>query len=185
MAALNANRRHVWKGRKHRPESIAKISACHKGKTISENHKEILRANLLGKTLDTERVAAARQNRIESVLEKGAKGVKLTKEDVLQIVVKAEAGISYTEIAAEFSVQISIISRIMSGDRWGYVTGIAKVAPTPRNHSKLGIDNATKIRELYATGEYTYKIIAEQFSVDTSTISSIIKNKLYPVEPLL
>lgn len=184
MAALNANRRHAWKGRKHRPESIAKMSACHRGKKLTDRHKGILRANLLGKTLDTERVEAARQNRIESIIEKGAKGVKLTKEDVLQIVVKAEAGASYTEIAAEFSVQISVISRIMSGDRWGYVTGIAKVAPTPRNHPKLGMDNAIKIREVYATGNYTYNSLAEQFSVDKSTIASIVKYKLYPVESL-
>lgn len=180
MAALYANRRHVWKGRKHTPETCAKIGAVHRGKKLSDAHKKRLVEAHTGRKLDAVHISKARDNRIESVIENGAKGVKLTKQNVLEIVNSANAGTPYTEIASAYNVAISVISRIMSGERWGYVTGIVKKEAKTRGHSPLGIELATKIREQYATGNYSGIALATEYAVSKSTIYNIIKGKLYP-----
>lgn len=182
IAAMNAKRRHVWKGRKHTPGTCAKIGAVHRGKKLSDAHKKRLVEAHTGRKLDIAHVSKARDNRIESVIENGAKGVKLTKPHVLEIVASAKAGTPYTEIANIYDVAISVISRIMSGERWGYITGIVKKETKSRGHKSLGIELATKIREQYATGNYSYNTLAVEYSVSKSTIHNIIKGKLYPLQ---
>ena len=169
-----------WIGRKHRPESLVKIGDAWRGKTLSEEHKEKMRQAHVGRVQTDEYNQKARINRIASILENGATGIKLKKEDVLNIVSESTAGKSQTELAAKYTVQISVISRILSGDRWGYVTGIKKREPAKRTHPPIGMTGAEKIRSLYASNEYSYDKLAGMYSVNRSTIANIVKNKLYP-----
>ncbi len=171
-----------WIGRKHKPESLVKIGETWRGKKMSAEHKEKMRKSHLGKTQTDEHNQKARVNRIQSVLEKGANGIKLRKEDVLSIVSLSNSGKSQTEIAGIYGVQISVISRILSGDRWGYVTGIPRREPEKRTHKPIGMEGAEKIRALYATKEYGYGDLAVMYGVNKSTIANIIKCKLYKTQ---
>jgi len=156
------------------------IGSSLRGKTLSEEHKEKMRQAHVGRVQTEEHNQKARINRITSMLERGANGVKLSKQDVLTIVSESTAGKSQTEIAAKYTVQISVISRILSGDRWGYVTGIKKREPAKRTHPPIGMAGAETIRSLYASNEYSYDKLADMYSVNKSTIANIMKNKLYP-----
>jgi hypothetical protein len=69
---------------------------------------------------------------------------------------------------------------ILIGDRWGDIIGIQKKEPKKRTHEKLGMETAQKIRELYATGDYTVTELRNTYDVHKITIINIIKNKLYP-----
>jgi len=169
-----------WIGRKHKPESLVKIGDTWRGKKFTEEHKEKLRQSHCGRVQTEAHNQKARANRITNVIEKGAKGVKLSKKDVLQIITYNDEGKSQTDIAELFNVQISVISRILSGDRWGYVTGIARKEPEKRSHGPLGMEEAEKIRSLYALKEHSYSSLAEIYNVHKTTIANIIKNKLYP-----
>ena len=169
-----------WLGRKHRPESKYKIGCTWRGKTFSEEHKKKLCIARKKRIQTPEYNLKARNNRIASVLENGAKGVKLKKEDVLTIVKKVNEGVSQTELAATYNVQISVISRIMSGDRWGHFTGIPQKEAVKRTHAKLGMETANKIREMYASGDFTITELLQTYNVHRTTIINIIKGKLYP-----
>lgn len=156
------------------------IGVSLRGKKFTEEHKEKLRQLHCGRVQTEAHNQKARANRITNVIEKGAKGVKLSKKDVLQIITYNDEGKSQTDIAELFNVQISVISRILSGDRWGYVTGIARKEPEKRSHGPLGMEEAEKIRSLYALKEHSYSSLAEIYNVHKTTIANIIKNKLYP-----
>ena len=171
--------RQINLGRKHTPEAIIKIGNSHRGKKASPELRAKLSASHKGRTQTKEHNEKARINRIESVIKHGAKGVKLTKETVLSIIKDVNAGKSQTEVAAQHDVQISVISRIMSGDRWGQITGIERKEPIKRGHAKLGMETANQIRKEYAFGNETYVSLADKYGVNNSTIANIVKGKLY------
>jgi group I intron endonuclease len=179
---LQQYRRHSWKGRKHRPESKYKIGANWRGKKFTDQHKMKISNSHLGKKQSVGHRLNARNKRIESVERNGAKGVKLNKKIVLEIVESINAGQKMTSVAHKYNVEISVISRIMSGDRWGYVTGIPKKATSKHKSPILGMNIANYIRTLYATREYSYQQLAKKYEVNKSTIANIIKNKLYPID---
>jgi hypothetical protein len=179
LAAMRANWRHVWKGRKHKPEACKKIGDAHRGLIASEETRAKMAIAHTGKIQSEEHNQKARDNRLKSILKNGAKGVKLSEYDILSIVEQVNSGETQTDVAKIYNVQISVISRIMSGDRWSYVTGIESKQHKPRNHAKLGIETANEIRTLYASGDYSYKDLAGKYSVNRTTISNIVKFKLY------
>jgi len=55
--------------------------------------------------------------------------VKLTREDVLEIVVRCETGETQKAVAADYPVSAAMVGRIMSGLNWSYVTGIEPHKP--------------------------------------------------------
>ncbi len=165
------------------PEHVSKIlSKIHKGKTISAEARAKMSAARKGRIQTKEHNEKARINRIESVIKNGAKGVKLTKEDVLTIVYLINSGTSQTQAAQHYNVQIPVISRIMSGDRWSHITGIERREPQKRSHPKLGMEIANQIRKEYASGNDTYVSLAKKYGVNNTTIANIIKGKLYKIE---
>jgi group I intron endonuclease len=161
-------------------ETRYKIGCTWRGKTFSDEHKKNLCIARKKRIQTPEYNMKARNNRIASVLENGAKGVKLKKEDVLTIVKKVNEGVSQTELASTYNIAISVISRIMSGDRWGHFTGIPMKEVAKRTHAKLGMETANKIREMYASGDFTITELLQTFNVHRTTIINIIKGKLYP-----
>ena len=179
LAAMRANWRHVWKGRKHKAEACKKIGDAHRGLIASDETRAKMAIAHTGKIQSDEHNQKARDNRLKSIIENGAKGVKLSKHDILSIVAQVNSGKTQTNVAKEYNVQISVISRIMSGDRWSFVTGIEPKQHNTRNHVKLGIETANEIRSLYASGDYTYKGLAEKYSVNRTTIANIVNFKLY------
>ena len=176
---FNALRKNVWLGRKHTPEACAKISKARKGHVQTEEHKRKGAAARTGKPLTASHIQNARNKRMESVIKNGGKGIKLTKDNILEIVKLVNDGISQTVVAEKFNVMISVISRIMSGDRWADITGIPKRETKKRGHSNLGMEQAMIIRNRYSTGKESYDKLAEEYKVSRSTIAYIIKNKLY------
>jgi plasmid maintenance system antidote protein VapI len=170
-----------WIGRKHKPESLEKIRLCKLGYTTSEETRKKQSASHMGLKPTPEAKEAARTNRIKSMIENGATGVKLTKENVIEVVNQHKSGLTQTEIAAHFNVQISVISRILSGKRWGYVTGIPETdCGTKKRGSPLGLESANQIRETYKAGRISYANLAKQYNVTKSTIANIVNGKLYP-----
>lgn len=170
-----------WIGRKHKPESLIKIGNIHRGKVTPSEVRQKQSKSHMGLKPTEAAKEAARVNRIESVIKNGAKGVKLTKEEVLEMVRLHNNGVSQTELAGKYNVQVSVISRILSGDRWGYITGITRTKEVRKRGTPLGMEVANSIREQYNLGEVTYKALAEKYNVNITTIVNIIKGKLYPI----
>jgi hypothetical protein len=154
--------------------------------TSTETYDTIFAITKTGK--DIEDVAARIQNRLEkardarikSMIEKGAGYVKLTDKNVLNIVKLVNLGEkTRVEISKEFNVQPSVITRIMTGERWGHLTGI-KFVPSTKNISKdLGIEKAREVRQIYAKGETTYEDLGKLYNISKSAIASIVRNKNY------
>lgn len=170
-----------WIGRKHKPESLIKMGNIHRGKVTPPEVRQKQSQSHMGMQPTETAKEAARVNRIESVINNGAKGVKLKKEDILEIVKQHTDGMSQTELAAKYNVQVSVISRIMSGDRWGYITGITRAREIRKRGPPLGLEVANKIRDKYQAGGESYNSLAAAYNVTYSTIHNIVKGKLYPV----
>ncbi len=169
-----------WIGRTYTEETRIKIGNIHRRTITPEYVRQKQSKSHMGLIPTEATKTAARDKRIESVIQNGAKGVKLTKENILDIVKLHNSGITQTELATKYNVQVSVISRIMSGDRWGYITGIHRIKPVTKRNQPLGIEVANQIRELYKAGGTTYASLAEMYNVNKSTIANIIKGKLYP-----
>ena len=169
-----------WKNHRHTEVSKNKMSESHKGVKLSPEHVEKIASQLRGKKQGNIQKENARLGRINAMVENGAKGVKLNKENVLEIIALKKSGIAQTELAKKFNVQDSVITRILSGDRWGHITGIKPQEKKSKVRVKLGIEKARDIRKLYSSGDETYTTLAEKYEVNKSTIAKIVKNEFYP-----
>lgn len=176
---FNSIRKNVWKGRKHTLSTCIKIGNIHRGKIIPKEVRDKMSKAHTGTALTKEHIDKARVNRIQSVIENGAKGVKLSREQIIDIVNCVNIGQTQTEIAKKYNIRVSLVSRIINGQRWGYITGIEEKETKKKSHPILGITIAREIRELYSKGCETYQSLANKYNVNKSTIGNIIKGKLY------
>lgn len=73
--------------------------------------------------LDHLHVGTNRDN-IEDKISKDRSGKKLNISKVLEIKRLLAAGVPHSEIAAQFGIACSIVSRIKTGHRWGHVSSV-------------------------------------------------------------
>jgi len=172
--------RHSWLGRKHSLASRNKMRISQLGKKRTAESVEQGAAKLRGRKQPETQIKNARLGRIANLIEHGAKNVKLNKDSVLEIVRRQNEGEPQTDLAKEFEVADSVITRILTGERWGHVTGIKPVEKTGAKRVKLGEEKAKQIRELYAVGDISYAKLAKQFGVHQTTITKIVKGVFYP-----
>jgi len=54
-----------------------------------------------------------------------------------------------------------------------------KIGPSGKwnGHSKLTLEQVGRIRELYSTGKYTQRVLANEYQVERSTIGLVVRNK--------
>lgn len=117
---------------------------------------------------------------------------KLTRDDVKEIR-DLYLGGDYTQkdLADQFNVQGSNITLIVTNQTWydpNYNIKEAKKISKKNKESTRGSNNGNsklneqkikQIREKYKTGNYTYKKLAEEYSVFFSTIGKIVKRKIW------
>jgi group I intron endonuclease len=179
-AKLRVNHSLFWKGHKHSLASRNKMRQAQLGKKRTAESVEKGAAKLRGRKQHETQIENARMGRIANLIEHGAKNVKLNKDSVLEIIRRQKEGETQTDLAKEFEVADSVITRILTGERWGHVTGIKPVEKTGAKRVKLGEEKAKQIRELYAIGDTSYDKLAEKFGVNKTTIAKIVKGVFYP-----
>lgn len=92
----------TWTGRKHKPESIAKMAAASRGRRKTPEQKEAMRKLMTGrKILWVDKVAEANR--------------KLTREDVEDIKLRFKNGGRTGELAKEYGVHRTTISKVKMG----------------------------------------------------------------------
>jgi DNA-binding XRE family transcriptional regulator len=103
---------------------------------------------------------------------------KLTREEANQIRQRSDE--SREELADEYGVSPSAITRVWNGSAWGYDT---HVGPTGRGEdcyaSKLTEDDVRKIRRLNEQGEYSQSDLAEVFEVSQTNIGRIVRRETW------
>lgn len=101
----------------------------------------------------------------------------LTEDEVLEICRLYDEGISQNALAEKFNTIQANISLIIRGKTWGHLTG--RTAPDRPRHVKLTRESAAEIRLLYASGAWTYKGLAERFSVSEGSIANVLSGKTW------
>lgn len=92
----------VWRGRKHKPESIDKMRLANKGKRHSDEHKEHMRRLMTGRTVTWgDKLAEAVR--------------KLSDEQVATIKRRLDAGERGVALSREYGVHRTTISKIKKG----------------------------------------------------------------------
>lgn len=92
----------TWRGRKHRPESIAKMRAASTGKRWSAAQTETMRAKMTGR-------AVTWSSKLAEAIR------KLTPIDVALIVARLDDGARVVDLAREFGVHRTTISKVKGG----------------------------------------------------------------------
>ena len=107
-----------------------------------------------------------------------APNTKLTRDQVLEIVRRCEAGERYGSVARDFPVGRDQVSSIMRGESWAHVTGIEGPATPLRGEdkpeAKLTEADVLEILRRHKAGE-TQTHIARDYPVNQSAISKIVR----------
>lgn len=111
---------------------------------------------------------------------------KLTRDDVIQIR-RLYSTRDYTQraLGKMFGVTAKAISAIVLRKNWKHV------APSPGDYSrddphpnaKLTRDDVEKIRQLYATGNYSYQGLGKVFGVNAGSVFDIVHHKTWKHVP--
>lgn len=110
---------------------------------------------------------------------------KLTEADVCKIKeICASSNISQSKIAKKFGVTPGTISMIVTNKTWGSLSDdagseIKQPIRIQTNGVKLNYDKAQEIRKLREIDRLTFQAISDLFGVTTTTIMSVVKNKLW------
>ncbi len=110
---------------------------------------------------------------------------RLTPQDVEQIREDYTAR-RYTQaqLAEEYDVSVSLISRICSGALWpdapGPVRPAGQSVGRPR---RLTPDEVRQIREAYAAGKGSYRALAEKYGVSPSTVQAVVAGRRFTADP--
>ena len=111
---------------------------------------------------------------------------KLTRNDVLSIVARYNAGESGRAIALDYDITFSTIHRIMSGDTWPHLTGIRKSAtPDYRKRSRrtnLTDDDVTMIRNRYKNG-VDQGLLAQEYGLTDKSVRSLVSGRTFADVP--
>ena len=92
----------VWKGRKHKPETIEKLKAARAHRVITEDTKRKQRESMIGRSITWG--------------DKISKAVrKLTHEDVKNILDRFAAGEKLVDMAKEYGVDRTTMTKVRNG----------------------------------------------------------------------
>lgn len=110
-------------------------------------------------------------------------GAKLTEDDVRKIKLLLKNGAKQREIAKMFNIDVTTVSNINTGKRWGYVDSGHDVDHDPvynasTNRQKLSDDEIKEIKSLLKEGKIQ-RVIAEMYGVCRETIGKINTGKIY------
>lgn len=98
----------TWRGRKHRPESLVKIGVASRGRRHTEERRSLMSAKMTGRKIHwVGKVAAALR--------------KLTAEDLATIRARFAAGARTGELAREYGVHRTTMSKVKLGTYETYV----------------------------------------------------------------
>lgn len=167
----------------HFGELPADLLVCHK----CDNRKCVNPQHLfLGTHYDNVQDQISKNRRHDVTGEKNGKS-KMTIESVLELVRIVGSGqMSQNEAAKYFGISQGVISGIMLGKRWSYVTGIKKrqsmkgqACGEGHGFSVLTEDKVKEMRELYASKRYNNKELAIMFAVSSGTVSNVITRKYW------
>lgn len=115
-----------------------------------------------------------------SKIKNGAVGIKIDKQDVIEIKRLLEENIlTIGEIAERFNVSASHISSINHGKSWNYVGG--KIDRDIKKHwgKKLSIEDVRQIKEFLKEKSLKIKDIAKMFGVSSDNIYHIKQGKIW------
>jgi hypothetical protein len=108
--------------------------------------------------------------------------VRLPDSTVLTIRNRAATGESYQSIADDFGLSPSHVNQIAIGRLYPNVDGpITRKGSAGKNNgrAKLTIPIVLEIRDLYATGSFSYSDLAVQFGVTASLIAQIVCGEIW------
>ena len=117
---------------------------------------------------------------------------KLSDLEVIEILKEYNKGMhSYSSLGRLYNVTESTIGKIIRGELWSHLSTFTKEyihvgVETPRkNNARDSIDMevATNIRQLYATGKYTYKDIAKLLNntISHTAVGKIVRNERWKI----
>lgn len=191
------------KGKKHKPhseEAKQKMSTSHMGKIISEEAKRKMSQNHASKKpgFVSPRLGKSISQETRDKLAKINNRAQLNEAQVKEIrSLYASGNFTSRQLAKRFDVGKTTILRILNNKTWRHleyeqcdlVTNVlhqnsdGQFINRPRSEthhsSKLNINLAKEIRELYTTGQYTFKQLGIMFGVGASTIGRVIRNELW------
>ncbi|AHJ87158.1 HNH endonuclease [Bacillus phage JBP901] len=109
---------------------------------------------------------------------------KITESDVRKIrELFATGNHNHNQIAEIMGMKRSNISKIINGSTWKHVE-VEGFIPCKRddelsNAAKISIEDVRKIRELYASGKYNHRQVAELMNMNRRNVSNIINRKTW------
>ncbi|AYJ76043.1 putative HNH endonuclease [Bacillus phage BSP14] len=145
------------------------------------NHLDGDKSNCAVRNLEWTTRSRNQQHAVNTGLQK----TKVTKEDVIRVKQALLKGRSQHKISKELNIPRTTIASIQYGRTWKevYVPGFSPfVKPTKgsgRQSSKLDEDKVRKMRDLHATGNYTYAELGTMFGVSSRNASDVVQYKLW------
>jgi group I intron endonuclease len=108
---------------------------------------------------------------------------KIKESDVVEMHnLYAKGGNTIDDLAVKYPVGRQQISRILRGDRWATAGGIITKNNTSNkvaNRAKLNHKQVKEIRELYALGGFSSRLLADCFNVTKTSILAIVHGRSY------
>lgn len=103
---------------------------------------------------------------------------KLKNEEVLEIRRLYDVGVLTTVIANQFNITSACVSDIGLRNNWKQLKD-ENPNGGKRRHVRLNLEIAEKMRQLYSQGNLSQTKIGKMFNAHTSTVSLIVRNKLW------
>jgi DNA invertase Pin-like site-specific DNA recombinase len=107
-------------------------------------------------------------------------GVKLTAEDIPEIVRRYKAGEAQKEIAKDYGISSATVSGIIRGKYWSHVTAQLRL-PRPRKNTgqrKLDEQTVRMIRAAYLRGE-TQQGLAVEHGISKALVQQIVTGRAW------
>jgi uncharacterized protein (DUF433 family) len=160
------------------------VARCESGETQAAVSRDFpVTEQMVGRImrgLDWSQVTGIEPHRPGYLRGEASASAKLTRDEVLEIVRRCEAGERYDRVARDFPVGKGQVARIMRGGAWAHVTGIESGPGRPRGEeietAKLTRSDVLEIVRRYNAGE-TQMSIARDFSVSQSAVSMIVRGE--------
>lgn len=163
-------------GYKHTEEAKAKISKFHKGRKFSEEHIK----NLSNKIVSEETRKKMSENSKRYILENGNPMTGKKRPDIVKKN-KERTGWKFSDEAKK---KLSEKRKGENNSNYKHGKRSKEYQELHRREFKLTLELANKIRELYLTGNFTYKQLAELYNVSPAHIGNIISGLKWKTKTL-